>query len=51
MPSITDEEYISIKIPKLSKSEIDRITKEIKEVNVQRENIRERLKRLSAGVK
>ncbi|MBS3076530.1 N-6 DNA methylase [Candidatus Pacearchaeota archaeon] len=47
MPAINDDEYLSIKIPKLSKSEIDRITKEIKEVNRQRENIKERLSNLS----
>jgi type I restriction enzyme M protein len=47
MPSITDEEYTSIKIPRLTNKEIEKITQEIKEVNRQRENIKERLNRLS----
>lgn len=51
MPAISDDEFLSIKIPKLSKSEIERITKEIKEVNRQRENIKEKLKNLSSGIK
>jgi len=51
MPSISDEEYITIKIPKLSGAEIERITKEIKEVNKQREIIKQKLKALSDNVK
>lgn len=50
MPSIVDDEYITIKIPKLSKSDINKITDEIIEVNKQRENIKERLKRLSEKI-
>lgn len=47
MPSISDDEYLTIKIPKLTKSDIDKITKEIKKVNEQRENIKQKLRQLS----
>jgi hypothetical protein len=47
MPGISDDEYLSVKIPKLTRAEIDKITKEIKEVNEQRENIKKKLRQLS----
>lgn len=51
MPAISDDEYLTIKIPKLSTTEIEKITKEVKEVNKQRENIKERLNKLAEKLK
>jgi len=47
MPAINDEEYFTIKIPKLSYEKIQEITKDIKEVEKQRRFIRDKLKQLS----
>ena len=48
---ISDEEYLSIKVPKLTENEIERVTKEIKEINKQREIIKKKLNQLSKKVK
>ena len=51
MPAITDEEYLTIKIPKLKEKEIERITEEIKEVEKQRDYIKEKLNKLAIKIK
>ncbi len=51
LPSISDEEYMTIKIPKLTEKEIERITKEVKEVNIQRAIIKDTLNKLSVEFK
>lgn len=47
MPSISDDEYLTIKIPKLTNNQIKNITEEIKKVNKQREEIKSKLRELS----
>jgi type I restriction enzyme S subunit len=47
MPAITDNEYLTIKLPQLSKEQINKITSEIKAVESQRKFIRDKLKQLS----
>lgn len=46
MPAINDNEYLSIKIPKLPESKIQKITQEIKQIEKQRRYIRENLNTL-----
>ena len=50
MPAITDNEYLSIKLPKLTENRINMITKEIKDVEQQRRYIRDKLKQLSTNI-
>jgi type I restriction enzyme M protein len=51
LPSISDDEYISIKVPKLSNEKIEKITKEVKAVNRERAIIKDKLKQLSTEFK
>lgn len=51
MPAISDDEYLEIKIPKLNNKQIERITKEIKEVETQREMIKHKLQEFSVKIK
>lgn len=47
LPAISDDEYLTIKIPKLPNDEIEAITREVKEINDKRALIKNRLKHLS----
>ena len=51
LPAISDDEYITIKIPKLTQHEIESLTREIKEINEQRALIKNKLKHLSLEIK
>ncbi|MGC8622005.1 MAG: N-6 DNA methylase [Caldisphaera sp.] len=51
LPAISDEEYMTIKVPKLTNTEIESITKEIKAVNKERATIKDKLKQLSLKFK
>ena len=50
MPAIAENEYLTIKIPRLSEKKIEELTKEIKEVEAQRKFIRDKLKGLSQKI-
>ena len=51
LPSISDDEYMTIKVPKLTEKEIEAITKEVKAVNKERAIIKDKLKQLSLQFK
>ena len=51
LPAISDDEYMTIKIPKLGQNDIDTFTKEIKRINEQRAQIKNKLKQLSLEIK
>lgn len=50
MPAITDREYLSIKLPKLSPKRINKITSEVEKIEKQRKEIKDKLKDLSIKI-
>lgn len=51
LPAISDDEYLTIKIPKLATDQIELFTKEVKNINEQRAFIKEKLRQLSVEIK
>lgn len=51
LPAISDDEYMTIKLPKLSSREIEIFTTEVKKINEQRALIKNKLKQLSIEIK
>ena len=51
LPAISDDEYMTIKVPKLTEKEIAQITSEVKAVNKERAIIKDKLKQLSLQFK